>query len=274
MRYRFIAFDLDGTLLKSLTEVSEENYAALKTLYEMGVIMVPTTGRSLYEMPKEVRECPYFRYAITSGGACTYDLRTEEMIASSLLSKEEAEKLFNLLDEYDNVTMTHYRGYSYVDKTQSIEYYDKCRVTNAFKTFIPIFDDAVDDFGAYCRKMDGIELTCSFFSTDKDKEEFKARIKEAGSYTVVASAKDNLEVLSGSVDKGVAVLSLAGSLGIKREETVGVGDSINDLAMIKAVGLGIAMGNALDALKVEADAVGCNCKDHIARFILENYFNT
>lgn len=272
MNYKLIAFDLDGTLLANLTEISEENYAALKKLSEMGIILVPTTGRSLYEMPEKVRKCSYFKYAITSGGACTYDLKNQELVDSALLTKEESEKLFSLLKEYDNVTMTHYEGDSFVDKNLDLQYYDKCRVTAGFKKFIPIFDKAVDNFYAFCHNMNRVELTCTFFATDEDKESFRARIKSEGNYTVVSSAKDNLEVLSGNADKGVAVLSLAEKLGIKAEETIGVGDSINDLAMIKAVGLGIAMGNALDSLKAEADLVGCTYKEHIAKFILENCF--
>jgi len=272
MKYKFIAFDLDGTLLCDLHSISDENYTALKKLFEMGVALVPTTGRSLYEIPETVRSCPYFSYAITSGGACTYDLRSGKTVSSALLSKKESDILFDLLDEYDNVTMTHYEGESYVDITQNEEYYDKCRVTKGFKAFIPIYDVAVDSFGEKCRQMDGVELTCTFFATDEDKEEFKKRVKASGNFTVASSAKDNLEVLSGKADKGVAVLELASSLGINAEETIGVGDSINDLAMLKAVGLGIAMENAVPELKENADEIGCRHTEHIAKYILEKHF--
>ena len=272
MKYKLIAFDLDGTLLRDLHSISDENYAALKMLFEMGVVLVPTTGRSLYEIPETVRNCPYFGYAITSGGACTYDLKTGKTISSALLSKKESNILFDLLDEYDNVTMTHYEGDSYVDITQNEEFYDRCRVTKGFKAFIPIYDVAVDSFREKCKKMDGVELTCTFFATDEDKEEFKRRVKASGNFTVAASARDNLEVLSGKADKGVTVLELAASLGISADETIGVGDSINDLAMLKAVGLGIAMENAVPQLKEVADKIGCKCTEHIAKDILKNYF--
>ncbi len=272
MKYKFISFDLDGTLLANLNDISDENYAALKALYEMGVVLVPTSGRSLYEMPESVRKCPFFKYAITSSGACTYDLKSETVISSSQLSREEASKVFDLFDKYETLTMTHYKGHSYVDKNLDIEYYNKCRVTKGFKIFIPIYDVAIDDFKSFCRGMEEVELTCTFFAADEDKENFKAELKELGDYTVVSSARDNLEVLSGKADKGVAVLNLAASLGIERGETIGVGDSINDMALIKATGLGIAMGNAVEPLKLCADAVGCKNSEHIAKFILENYF--
>jgi len=271
-KYKLISFDLDGTLLKSLHEISEENYEALGKLYELGVVLVPTSGRSLYEIPEKVRKCPYFKYAITSGGAATYSLPDEQLIDSALLTKEESDELFDLLSRYKTVTMTHYQGYSYVDKAQTPEEYDKSRVTVGFKKFIPIYDTPVDNFDSFCRKMDGVELTCSFFPTDEDIKSFKEEALATGKYTVVSSARDNLEVVSKSVDKGRSVLKLAEKLSIKPEETVGVGDSINDLALIKAVGLGIAMKNAVDELKSEADTVGCHYTEHIAKFILEKYF--
>ena len=272
MRYRFIAFDLDGTLFETLNGISEENYKALKKLYEMGVVLVPTSGRSLYEIPEKVRECEYFKYAITSGGACTYDLQSGKLIASELMTKEESKFLFDKLFATKNVTMTHFEGECYIDSTQDTDYYDSCRVNESFKIFIPMMDKMMDDFEARCYEMDGVELTCSFIATDEELDTFRKKMKETGLYTVVSSAKNNVEVVSSRVDKGKAVLSLAKRLGIDESETIGVGDSINDLALVKAVNLGIAMENAVPELKEVADAIGCRNTEHIAKFILDRYF--
>ncbi len=270
--YKLIAFDLDGTLLFDISKISEENYAALKKIFDMGVTIVPTTGRSLYEIPKEVRECPYFKYAITSGGACTYELKSGELIDSALLTKEESKKLLSLLFEYDNVTMVHHNGYTYVDKTLGPEYYDRCRVNKGFKKFIPIFDEAIEDFKDFCLGLENVELTCTFLPGDRETEEFKTRLKKLGNYTVTKSAKDNFEVISGKADKGEAVASLSKKLGIAKEEIIAVGDSVNDLAMIRSAGLGIAMQNAMEELKAEADHIACHHKEHIAKYILEHFF--
>lgn len=272
MSYKLISFDLDGTLLKNLHEISDENYEALKKLHEMGIFLVPTSGRSLYEIPEKVRKCEYFKYAITSGGACTYDLESGKMIASELMSKDESKFIFDKLFATKNVTMTHYQGESYVDCTQDMAYYDSCRVTEGFKEFIPLMDKAVEGFEKSCYEMDGVELTCSFISTDEELNRLREEIKETGDYTVVSSAKNNIEIVSSRVNKGKAVLSLAANLGIGQQETIGVGDSINDLALIKAVGLGIAMENAVDELKEFADEIGCRYTEHIAKYILERYF--
>ncbi len=271
--YKLIAFDLDGTLLYDIKRISEENYEALRVLHKKGIILVPTSGRSLYEIPKEVRECPCFEYAITSGGACTYDLKSGEMINSELLTKEESTNLLSLLFEYENVTMVHHNGYTYVDKTLDMDHYCKCRVTEGFKQFIPIFDEAIEDFESFCLGLDGVELTCTFLTSNEHTEEFKRRLSLLGNYTVTKSARDNFEVISGKCNKGVSVLALAKRLGIKDSETIAVGDSVNDLAMIRAAGLGVAMSNAMPELKEAADHIACHYRENIAKYISENFFS-
>ena len=58
-----------------------------------------------------------------------------------------------------------------------------------------------------------------------------------------------------TVDKGASLLRLGEILGIHADEMIAVGDSYNDLTMIKAAGLGVAMGNAVDAVKDAADMI-------------------
>lgn len=272
--FKLIAFDLDGTLILPGDVLSRENAAALKELYTRGVKLVPTTGRSLYEMPEAIREFPYFEYYITSGGACTYDAKTLKMIDSRLIPPERSKRLFEILFDYDTVTMTHFEGEGLVDADLvSEEYYNKCRVNELFKKFIPARDRAISSFKEACMNMVGVEMTCSFIGSDEEMEKFKDRVRGIGGFSLASSARDNVEVTDESADKGKAILSLAESLGISHEQIMGVGDSRNDLALIRTAGLGLAMGNATDELKREADAIGCNNSEHIADFILKNYFN-
>ena len=76
MDYKIIATDLDGTLLNSQGNVSPENWEAIRKLQELGVLVVPTTGRVFEELSLQLRESPLFRYYITSGGAAIYDKET------------------------------------------------------------------------------------------------------------------------------------------------------------------------------------------------------
>ncbi len=85
--------------------------------------------------------------------------------------------------------------------------------------------------------------------------------------------KNNLEVMNKGVTKGNAVKILAQMYGIDRKEIIAIGDNENDMSMIEYAGLGIAMGNAEEALKNAADYItGDYQKDGVAeaieRFIL------
>ncbi|MFU0825856.1 MAG: hypothetical protein ACFWTK_12930 [Clostridium sp.] len=70
------------------------------------------------------------------------------------------------------------------------------------------------------------------------------------------------------ISKGNAVKILAEFYGLKREEVICIGDGENDLSMIKYAGLGIAMGNAPDYVKKEADYITeTNDEDGVAKAI-------
>ena len=62
-------------------------------------------------------------------------------------------------------------------------------------------------------------------------------------FEVVSSRFDNFEVMNKGVSKGNSVKILADYYGINREQVICIGDSENDLSMIKFAGLGVAMGN-------------------------------
>ena len=61
------------------------------------------------------------------------------------------------------------------------------------------------------------------------------------------------DITAKGADKGEGIMAVAGHFGIARDDTMAFGDGGNDTAMIKAAGIGVAMGNALDSLKMEAD---------------------
>ena len=73
------------------------------------------------------------------------------------------------------------------------------------------------------------------------------------------------------VDKSKSIERLADMLGISMSQVIAVGDSYNDLSMIKSAGLGVAMGNAVELVKDNADYITAD-NDHdgivINKFVL------
>ncbi|MFK5113077.1 HAD-IIB family hydrolase, partial [Klebsiella pneumoniae subsp. pneumoniae] len=96
-----------------------------------------------------------------------------------------------------------------------------------------------------------------------------AEVKEK--YTVLKSAPYFLEILDKRVNKGTGVKSLADALGIKPEEIMAIGDQENDIAMIEFAGVGVAMDNAIPAVKEAANFITkSNLEDGVA-FAIEKY---
>ena len=99
----------------------------------------------------------------------------------------------------------------------------------------------------------GIEKITMMFAEEAQRASAMALLSADRRFLVTSSLPNNLEVNDQSIDKGKGLLALAAMLGIRPEETMAVGDSSNDLAMLRAAGLGVAMGNGSAEAKAAAD---------------------
>jgi Cof subfamily protein (haloacid dehalogenase superfamily) len=86
--------------------------------------------------------------------------------------------------------------------------------------------------------------------------------------TATFSKPNYLEIVPIGVDKAKALVKLANSLGIELSQVAALGDGQNDIEMLREAGLGIAMGNASDAVKSAADWItGTNDEDGVAQAV-------
>lgn len=80
-----------------------------------------------------------------------------------------------------------------------------------------------------------------------------------------------LDIMPKGISKGNSLLEIADYFNIDHADTIAFGDEINDLSMIKAAGIGVAMGNAIDEIKKAADVVTLtNDEDGVAAYIIDN----
>jgi hypothetical protein len=93
----------------------------------------------------------------------------------------------------------------------------------------------------------------------------------SGAVTVIQSGSNTtwgVEVYVAGVDKLLGLQTIASRIGVKREEIVAIGDHVNDLAMLKWSGVGVAMGNALPEIREAADWITADVtRDGVARAI-------
>lgn len=272
MSYKIVASDLDGTLFNTAVEVSKENREAIREMDARGVHFVPSSGRAYTEIPDKVKSIPEARYIITADGATVYDQKLKKQVYTCWMDKELSKLVLDMLNEYDTMLTVRNNGISYVDiQKHAWETYGEYRLTGNYKKFIYEFDRPIENFDAFCYDLPAIEMICVFFKSDREMAECRERLLATGKVQVASSEPYNLEIFDLNAGKGNTLLKLAELLGIDGKDTIGVGDSLNDLDNIRKAGLGLAMENACEVLKTEANKIICNNDQHAMKYILENF---
>jgi Cof subfamily protein (haloacid dehalogenase superfamily) len=271
MNYKIIATDLDGTLLNSKMELSQENKEAILKMAEMGIYFVPCTGRSLSEVAQEIRGLQEARYYITSNGAAVFDVKENKAIIQNCIIGEDKSFLLKTLRKYHSLFTIHINGISYADADRRD--HATCRsfrMNDLFIRHIDDKDDFIENFDAFCDEAKMVENCCAFFKNDEDMAACRKELLQTGRFAITASMPTNLEINFIEAGKGVALLALAEYLGIDPQKTIGVGDNINDADSLARAGLGLAVKNARPELLAIADQVVCSNDDHAMKYILEN----
>ena len=282
---RLAALDLDGTLLNRNNEVTLATRQAIARAVEHGVVVVPATGRPLASLPPVVAKLPGIRYAITSNGAAVWDLGSDPLgavysryanaaerqtseptcLLRRLMPVETAREVFGIFMEYDGGMSVFSDGYSI--KEQSGVDFMAARWARLHSTEARQPNDGrflvVRDLGEWMsRHAHEVEKQCLFFAEQDQVPQALARFRAMPGVEVVQGSPENIEVTAAGVDKGEALLTLADRLGIPRAQTLAVGDSENDRAMLEKAGVAAVMANGMPQIKALADLVTTADCDH------------
>ncbi len=290
-----IALDLDGTLLNSRKELSEGNYQALKQAAQAGWEIVPTTGRFYGGMPDFIRQLPFVHYAITINGAAVMKVErggtgggegrltmdasscaeaapagTAEPVLETLYRAEmpwqQAVKIMEWLDDkpvlYD-CYMDNGAWMTAALKAQVDDVIEDPKIRKMYHDLRQPVPELKEFVSGYCPAHDINVQKIQFFTRDM---ELRARLLEEipevfPGILATSSSPQNIELNQENANKGQALLALADALGVAHERTIAFGDGLNDLSMIRAAGVGIAMDNAEDVIKNEADWVTASCDE-------------
>lgn len=267
-KIRMIGLDMDGTLLTSDKKITAYTMQVLEKAMEQGIEIVLSTGRAVTGIAKEILEIPGFNYIVSINGARIIDLRTQEIIYESALPIEKALQILDIIGEYDAIQEAFIDSVCYADKAiiprMSEFFLNPGSVEYILKSRTP-----VEDVKAVVRQINmPVDKVNGVFKTPEDKKSVYEKLTKVPGVVVVSSFRNNWEINAEGTDKGNALLRLGKHLGIRREEIMACGDSLNDMAMIKAVGLGVAMGNADPQVKEIADYVTVsNNEDGVAKAI-------
>lgn len=266
---RYIASDLDGTLISSDNEVSEESLDAIDRMHNAGVRFIVLTGRTLYEVPLELRHNDSIDYIIYSNGVGIWD-RKRGLLKNNFIDDEKAKKVFEILSEYETFTEIYSGGRPYVDASkfdlEHLLYYkiDKGFIPemNKSRVKIPSLRKIIDD------SNDKVEMFDVFFRYEKERQECLKRLKnDFDDLFVTSSMSNNLEIVRAGNSKGNTLIEFCNKMGIDIKSVTVLGDSKNDISAFETDAKGYAVANACDELKNLADKVICSNDENVMRFM-------
>ena len=252
---KLLAVDLDGTCLDHEDVLRPSVLAALRRAADAGVTVVVSTGRNLLGIPAALRESGIVRWCITSNGAATYDLRTGEAAAERSIPVETAASLLSTIRGMGFPTSVTV-GKDVIDCDEDV-----------FKIRHSFFHDYAEslfasDLADYVRARgkDPAKVHVLYLRRH-DGTAVEQLLKTVPGITFTGHVKGHHEIVAEGVDKGAALLELCAALGVTPEEAAAIGDSENDLTMLQAVSLSVAMGNAPESIRSAARFSTADC-DH------------
>lgn len=261
MSIKLVALDLDDTLLDNNRTVSPRARAAIAAAIARGVTVTVATGRMFPSALPYAEQLALDVPLITYNGALVrYGLSGETLLHRPVDEATAGELL----------ALFRARGW-YIQVYLDDVLYVRERDENArmYETVAGITSVAVGD---RLWTMGGAPTKLLAMADPERMPAIDAAVRAAcGGRVYTARSKPHyLEITHPDANKGAALAFLAGRLGISREEVMAVGDSVNDLDMIRYAGLGVAMGNASPEVREAADAVtAANDADGVAAAIEE-----
>lgn len=253
---RLIGMDFDGTLLTDDKKVTKNTYQYLEKARKTGIIIVGITARTLGGIHGIVNK-KAFDYLILNNGAYIYDTNNEKGYYKDKLNRSIAEKITETVEKNS-------KQIDYCSGTTYYIYKGNPKEGLFFIKGIKSIKEITED----------IARMNIFVNDDADIDSILAELIEK--YPEVnpfmmqdsGSTKKWIVVNPHNLNKKITLEDLGKELNISLEDMTFFGDGLNDLEVIEAVGNGVAMGNALEEIKVKAnDITLSNNEDGIAHYI-------
>lgn len=265
--------DLDGTLLNDRKEITPGNRAAIERALAAGHRVVITTGRPLVSAIEQARRLELTSpgcYLIAFNGGILYDMGARKVLF------EETVPLDLVRAVYEEANRRELHIQTYDERRVLVE--PRCDDDALRRYCANILMEYAVIPGVDALTREPAKLLVIDFEHKEPLLSFRDWVLERYGERLDSffSCEEYLEIIPRGLSKGSALLQLAGRLGIPREHTVSAGDAANDLSMLEAAGIGVAMCNGTDEAKAAADAVTTRDNNHdgIAEVIEKYLFDS
>ena len=279
MKYKLLATDMDGTLLKNNKKISEKNIKALETASNNGIEIVIATGRSYSTLKKYTDLFSFDCYLITNNGAVIRN-KVHEVERSVFLEPKATKEIIQVLrnqnvyfhsSDAENIYIQSYRA-RFLEAKRFLQH----EYTNPLALYKSLFLKMI--FDRNLKKIDfhkildqEIPLNTFFILSEETRilDEIREQLALIRGVAVTSSSSNNIEALSDEASKGAALSYIGEKLRIKKNEMIAIGDQLNDLSMIELSGLGVAMANADNKVLEKADWITKSNEEHGVAYVIE-----
>ncbi|MFD1318985.1 Cof-type HAD-IIB family hydrolase [Loigolactobacillus zhaoyuanensis] len=268
MSIHMIAFDLDGTLLNDAKELAPATITILQQLAARDVQLVLCTGRpinAIWRYLALLELTGVNNYVVTFNGALVQQVATKKILAQHSLTKQSLTPLVAFAQQvnWPLDVLDFEQVYPLTELAPSLY-----QQMNPNLKFIPqTFTSLPND----------LNYSKAVVAADHERlvqGQLQLPAQLATTFNVASSRTNLLEFSPTTVTKATALDVLLQRFGWQRANLMAFGDQLNDLSMLQAAGVGVAMSNGVPEIKAAAERITTvnNDQDGVARF-LQDYFN-
>lgn len=271
------ALDLDGTLFNSQSSISDKNKKAIKAASAAGTTFVIATGRPYRGLPLDTMKELGIQYAINTNGASVYKVPEQKCLFESCMPWKQTADLIDELLTLPLHVDVFMDGKAYTPDVCREAIENMNHLPKELKEYILSTRTLIPDITGLLRrkKLDVQKATMNFPIAEDGtvlyRDEAVAILNRYPEVYYLSGGFGNLEFTKKGVSKATGLTFLCNYLNIPLEQTLACGDSENDIDIIKAAGIGVAMENAPEHVKSQAgDIAPSNDEDGVAT-IIEKY---
>ena len=246
-----IVSDFDDTLINSDEEIPASTVVVLASLRRTGYKFAIATGRPLQTILDYNRDFLFTDYIISNNGAVIYDCVKEKIIFHKSMLVSNVKKIVKTY--YDKAIIYLVDSYNWNLISEKSAYNNDADIVNRIGNYEKFIEEAKKD-------INKIEL---YFKTLKEAEtsleEIKSLNLKVNVNLQISGDRFMLEITHQDVSKLTGVSYIASKNKIGLDSVVAFGDGHNDIELIKNVGVGVAVGNAVDELKEVAKELTDDC---------------
>ncbi len=266
MDKKILILDIDGTLVNSKKEITPATLEHLIKIQEMGHVVALASGRPYPGMKKYAEQLKldaFGGYAISFNGGRIINCKTQEAVVEKRIPNRFAKIIYEYATKH-GIGMVTYRGNKVITGTDVDEYMQYEARLNE------MIIEKVDDFIA---TVDFDMVKCLLTAPPEIAPTHEKALYDmlAPELNVFRSEPYFIEITTKGVDKAESIDSLLKIIGIPRENSICCGDGFNDLTMVKYGGIGVAMENAQQIVKDNADYITASCDNEGIVEVIEKF---